>query len=182
MQTFQNGPKRYADAGVRSLARERRGRSHLAAGVPRHRGPAAWTTGVVLLGMLTACSASAPPDRRAITTSLSAPPPRARGATQRQALATREGMWQAYATAGPTAADPDDPGLARYAAETALTMLQNGFKGYREKDHALKGDLVTKPQVSSASLDAGRTSVTFPDRLLARRWSEHLHDQSVFLL
>jgi hypothetical protein len=110
------------------------------------------------------CGDTAPsPDGSASTApGSSAPSVSARDAAQRQAVAAWQGMWQAYAKAG-LSANPDEPELARNAADRALRTLTNGLKSYKDKGHVLKGDLVANPQVSDASPAADPTTVTILD-------------------
>lgn len=164
MQTLtRNAKQDAAVGGVLSRARGWRDCGGRVAGIRRQRRwPATLAAGLALALTLAGCDGSKPSGGSSPTPSLSAPPQSARGTAEQQALAAYQGMWRAYAKAGLTA-DPDDPDLGRYAADTALQTLQKGLKGYRDKAQVLKGDLVTNPQVSGASPDADPTSVTITD-------------------
>lgn len=70
-------------------------------------------------------------------------------AAERAVLAAYRGMWAAYQRAGqPPTADPDRPGLRRYAAGDALGVLTDGLTGYREDGLVFTGEVVLSPEVT----------------------------------
>ncbi|GAB3147015.1 hypothetical protein GCM10027290_29650 [Micromonospora sonneratiae] len=73
-------------------------------------------------------------------------------------------MWQAYAKAGLTA-NPDEPDLAKYASERALSTLREGLAGTKRDGHVIKGELGSAPQVERASPAAQPMTVSIIDCL-----------------
>jgi hypothetical protein len=123
---------------------------------------------IVLAGSLTVglagCRGGEPGGSTTTAPSVSAPVRDARGTAEELALDAYRGMWRAYAKAG-LAANPDDPELARYAADQALKTLTDGLKSIKSRGEVLKGEYGSSPQVVGASPAAQPASVQISDCL-----------------
>ena len=70
------------------------------------------------------------------------------GTPQQQILDAYLGMQHAFAKASQTA-NPEDPELSRYAADTALIRLRDGLMAMRSKGLRARGETVYHPKVES---------------------------------
>lgn len=86
------------------------------------------------------------------------------GGADEQALDAYRGMWKAYAKAAQTA-NPDEPDLARYAKDRALTTLKEGLINLRKDRQVIKGEYVSKPKVAPGTPSANPHLVTIEDCL-----------------
>ncbi|MFE9690677.1 hypothetical protein [Micromonospora sp. NPDC005806] len=100
---------------------------------------------------------------------MSAPAPDARDAAEQAALVAYSGMWRAYAKAG-RAANPDEPDLARYAADEALATLRKGLAEYRSEKQVIKGEFGSSPRAADAVPPGDPTTVTVTDCLDGTRF------------
>jgi hypothetical protein len=122
-----------------------------------------WAMAAAVAVMLAGCDdapeSEPPPSPSAVAATAVGPAEAAR-----LAIATWQGMWRAYVKAGLTA-NANEPDLARYAVDRALTTLIDGLKSYATKGQILKGDLVTNPQVAELSPPVNTSTVTITDCL-----------------
>ena len=123
------------------------------------------------LALLLACSPAeegaggqaAPSSRPAATSPTTQPADRVVSAGQR-AVAAYEQMWAAYDRAGRApAADPEDPGLAVYAAGRALQVLTGGLRSLREQGLVIDGRVELNPVVVELSPSQEPTRVRIED-------------------
>jgi hypothetical protein len=111
----------------------------------------------------------------------SQPGPTGPAARLRAAVDAYRGMWAAYETAGETA-NPDDPQLATYAADSALHNLADGLRSVRDRGLVIKGDIVLNPVVTALEPADKPTSIEITDcaddsrSLLYQRSGEPFND------